>query len=326
MKKMKNEFFDVPILFIIFRRKDTALQVIDAIAKVKPRKLYISQDGPRNKNEEKKVLETRKTVLSKINWKCDLTVWTHEKNLGLKKHIPEAFDKFFEKEGYGIYMEDDTLPSDQFFYFQEELLKKYENDERIFSINGTNFYPEVTKVKDSYYLSKLGDIWGFGLWKRSWKLYDAEMKDFSVISKKENYKTYFFDKKYKFYLETFWKAIIDGKLNSWAMQLVYSALKNEMYFITPKFNMVNNIGVNKAASNISLQTYYQTFNDPFPIKHPKKLIYSKTNDLKYFRNMLKGGWIRLILIRIYLLFSDKLKIMVNNFINKIFLKNNNEHI
>ena len=38
---MKNDYFDVPILFVIFRRKKTALQVIDAISKVKPKKLYI---------------------------------------------------------------------------------------------------------------------------------------------------------------------------------------------------------------------------------------------------------------------------------------------
>lgn len=323
---MKDKNFDVPILLVIFRRKDTALRVMDAIAKVKPEKLYISQDGPRTFEEAKQVNGTREAVLSKITWECNLTVWIHDRNLGLKKHIPEAFDRFFEKEEYGIYLEDDTLPSKGFFYFQKQLLEKYKNDNRIFSINGTNFYPRLTKSKHSYYLSKLGDIWGFGLWKRSWKLYDGDLKDFANLSDDSKYNSYFFSKKHKYYLETFWKAIVNGKLDSWAMQLVYSALKNKMYFIAPRYNMVNNIGVNKSASNISLQTYYQTFDNPFPIKHPKKLIYSKTNDLKYFRNMLKGGWIRLILIRIYLLFSNKLKIIVNNFLNKIFLKNNNEHI
>ncbi len=303
----KNKQFDVPVLFIIFHRKDTALKVIEAIARVKPKKLYVSQDGPRNEAEKQEIIDTRKAVLSKIDWDCDLTVWTHNKNLGLKKHIPEAFDKFFAKEEYGIYLEDDTLPCKEFFYYQKELLEKYKNDKRIFSINATNFYPDKTKTKDSYYLSKIGDIWGFGLWRRSWKLYHSDMNDFERVSKTTEYKNYFFSRKYKFYLETFWKAIIRGKLDSWAMQLVYAAVKNNMLFVTPSVNMVNNIGANKNASNVSLQTYYQNFSNPFPMMHPAELKYEKTKDVLYFDNMLKMGWIRLMLIRTYLFLQNDLK-------------------
>lgn len=305
-----------PVLFIIFRRKDTALRVIDAIAKVKPRKLYISQDGPRNSEEEKQVIETRESVISKINWDCDLTVWNHDKNLGLKKHIPEAFDKFFEKEEMGIYLEDDTLPCKGFFYFEQELLEKYKNDKRIFSINGTNFYPEKVRSKDSYYLSKIGDIWGFGLWKRSWKLYSSDLGDFDKISKTEEYKKYFFSNKYRFYLETFWNAIKSGKLDSWAMQLVYTAVKNNMYFISPSVNLVNNIGENKSASNISLQKYDKSYGEIFPLQYPKKLTYDMKYDQIYFNNMLKGGWVRLRAIKSYLYLPIRIKKMIMILLNR----------
>jgi hypothetical protein len=317
----KGNQFDIPILFIIFRRKDTALQVIDAISKVKPRKLYISQDGPRTEAEVNQIEQTRKAVLAKINWDCQLTVWTHERNLGLKKHIPEAFDKFFEKEEYGIYLEDDTLPSEDFFYFQKELLEKYKNDSRIFSVNGTNFYPEVTKSNGSYYLTKIGDIWGFGLWRRSWKLYNSNLADFDSLSKTSKYDSYFFNRRYKYYLETFWKAIIARRLNSWAMQVIYAAVKNNMFFISPSVNMVNNIGVNRSASNISLQTYHRMYGNPFPLKYPDVLTYDKANDVKYFDSMLSGGWARLLLIKVYLSFPNKFKILLGNFINKILPRN-----
>jgi len=313
--------FDVPILFIIFRRKDTALQVIDAIAKVKPEKLYISQDGPRNKKEEKDVLETREAVLSRINWDCKLTFWEHKKNLGLKKHIPEAFDRFFEKEEYGIYLEDDTLPCEDFFYFQRELLEKYKNDKRIFSINGTNFYPELVRSKESYYLSKIGDIWGFGLWRRSWNLYDVNLSNFPSIKNNDAYKNYFFSSKYRFYLETFWKAIKDGKLDSWAMQLIFSAVKNGMYFITPKNNLVNNVGINRSASDVSIQRYYHSFGKILPIDHPLLLRYRRENDLLYFDKMLKGGWLRLILIRLYLLLLPaNIKSRINFLVSRVFAR------
>lgn len=317
MKINSNEFFKTPVLFIIFRRKNTALKVIDTIAKVKPERLYISQDGPKNSNQVKDIQDTLEAVLSKITWKCDLTVWTHDENLGLKKHIPEAFNKFFDKEEVGIYLEDDTLPSRDFFYFEQELLEKYKNDEKIFSINGTNFYPGKIKAKDPYYLSKIGDIWGFGLWRRSWKLYNSEMNDFDKVSKGQEYKNYFFNKKYKFYLETFWRAIRAGKLDSWAMQLVYAATKNNMFFITPSVNMVNNIGRGRSASNASIQEYYQEYSNPFPLVHPRDLEYLKKNDINYFQNMLPGGWLRLLLIKIYLFLPLGLKTIINKLFKNI---------
>jgi hypothetical protein len=312
MDKYKSvSSFNVPILFIIYKRRNSALKVMDVISKIKPKKLYISQDGPRNTGNALLIDEVRKAVLAKVNWNCKLTVWVHEKNFGLKEHIPEAFNKFFKKEEYGIYLEDDTLPSEDFFYYEQKLLEKYKNDGRIFSINATNYYSDKLKSKYSYYLSQIGDIWGFGLWRRSWKLYNSFLYDFDRTSKTMKYKKYFFSKGYKFYLESFWKAIKNKRLDSWAMQLVYAAIKNDMYFISPTVNMVNNIGVGNNASNPSLQKYLAKFASPFPLKHPVKLMYDKRLDSIYFRNMLRGGWLRLILIKIYLYMPFFLRNIIN---------------
>lgn len=307
---MKRKTFDVPVLFIIFRRKDTALQVIEAIAQVKPKNLYISQDGPRNKNEEKDVVETRKAVLSRVSWDCKLTIWTHKKNLGFKKHIPGALNNFFKDNKYGIYLEDDTVPNNDFFYFQKVMLEKYKDDKRIFSISGANLYSDLTRCGYSYYLSKVGSVWGCGLWRRSWHLYDVHMNSLSGISGEAKYKSYFFNRKYRFYLESLWKAIKVGGVNSWAMQFVYAAITNNMYFITPKVNLVNNIGVNKSGSNPSLQNYRTDSGNIFPLRHPKFLKYSRDNDVVYFSNMLKGGWLRLVLMKIYLSLSPEIKLII----------------
>jgi len=120
-------------------------------------------------------------------------------------------------------------------------------------------------------------------------------------------------------LETFWKAIKDGKLDSWAMQLVFSAVKNGMYFITPKCNLVNNIGINRSASDISIQEYYHSFGKILPIEHPLLLKYRSKKDLLYFDKMLQGGWLRLILIRLYLLsLPANIKSRINFLISNIF--------
>lgn len=43
--------YSVPILFIIFKRDYTAIQVFERIRQIKPRKLYVSADGPRDETE-----------------------------------------------------------------------------------------------------------------------------------------------------------------------------------------------------------------------------------------------------------------------------------
>ncbi|GIW23165.1 MAG: hypothetical protein KatS3mg068_2172 [Candidatus Sericytochromatia bacterium] len=43
--------FEVPILFIVFNRLDTTKQVFEQIRKIKPKKLFISSDGPRKKQK-----------------------------------------------------------------------------------------------------------------------------------------------------------------------------------------------------------------------------------------------------------------------------------
>jgi len=304
---------DIPIVLIIFRRKNTALKVIDAIAKVKPKKLYISQDGPRNSSEKEHILETRKAVLSRINWDCELVTWFHKKNLGFKNHIPPILDKIFEMEDCCIYLEDDTLPSKQFFILQKELLEKYKHDKRIFAIKGVNLYPELTKTKHSYYLSQIGGCWGIGMWKRTWALYESEPKDLDNFRYAE-YKKFIFSKKFFLRLKFFLKLVGEGKLDAWDYQLTYAAIKNKMYFINSCSNLVKNIGVEDNPTNIFLKKYSFSLDSESVdrIFHPRKLIYQKKLDKGYYQKMYKFTYLRLCANKIFYHLPDTLRDMAKN--------------
>ncbi|MGA2910819.1 MAG: hypothetical protein ABSE04_03430 [Candidatus Microgenomates bacterium] len=307
-----------PVLLIIFKRKETSLHVIRAIGKVKPKILYISQDGPRNINEEKEVLETRRAVLSEIKWNCKLVTLFHKKNLGFKKHIPEALSRFFKDNEYGIYLEDDTIPSKEFFYFEEELLKKYKNDNRIFAIDGTNLYPNLTKNESSYYLSQIGCIWGIGMWRRSWKLYHSEIPNLKSF-KYSDYENFIFSKKFFIYLKFFLDLVNKNKLNAWDYQLTYAAIRNKKYFLYPSLNLVDNIGLNKINTNPFLQNYRTgiTFIKSFKIHHPKQLIYSHKRDEIYFNKMYRFSYARILLNLLYFAFPDNFRKIFNGIVNKL---------
>lgn len=66
--------YNVPILLIIFKRKEVALKTLESIKAVRPTKLYIAGDGARNfiSGEKEKVQATREAVLNSIDWECDV--------------------------------------------------------------------------------------------------------------------------------------------------------------------------------------------------------------------------------------------------------------
>jgi hypothetical protein len=75
--------YNIPILFVIFKRKDTALKSFESIKKVKPSKLYIAGDGPRNNQGEiLLVSETRKAILDSVDWDCEIHTLFQKSNLG----------------------------------------------------------------------------------------------------------------------------------------------------------------------------------------------------------------------------------------------------
>jgi len=90
--------FDVPILFLIFRRPHTTAKVFERIKKVKPKKLYIAADGPRDwvPGEAEKVQATRKYVLDNIDWECEVKTLLRDKNLGCGKAVSEAINWFLK--------------------------------------------------------------------------------------------------------------------------------------------------------------------------------------------------------------------------------------
>ena len=107
---------DVPVLFIIFNKSDTTEQVFQAIAKAKPRQLFIAADGPRTGwlGEAERCALTR-AIVQKIDWPCEVKQRFSEVNLGCGKHPASAITWTFEHVDRAIILEDDCVPHETFF-------------------------------------------------------------------------------------------------------------------------------------------------------------------------------------------------------------------
>ena len=243
--------FDTPVLFIIFNRPETTKKVFEAIRKYKPTKLFIAADGSRRgkQGEVERCVEARK-ITEQIDWPFEVKRLYRDKNLGCKLAVSSAIDWFFKNVEDGIILEDDCLPNSSFFRFCENMLDIYRNDEKVMCISGDNFLPKKMQKKNDYYFSKYVHIWGWATWRRAWKNYDVNIKDWPEIKKKGTINKYFDNFLEKTYWQTLFDAVYRGKINTWDYQFVYHIWKTGGVSVMPNTNLISNIGFGKNAAHL----------------------------------------------------------------------------
>jgi hypothetical protein len=250
MRKKINYELTTPILFIIFNRPDITGEVFDTIKKAKPKKLFVCADGPRKNREDdiEKCANTR-NIIDQVDWECEVYCNFSEVNQGCKIAVSSAINWFFDQVEEGIILEDDCLPSQSFFWFCQELLEKYREDERIMQISGNNYLFGRKQFRASYYFSKLNDIWGWATWKRAWRHYDISMKDFPEFVTGNQLDNYLDNKAMRDWLMSYFEESYGGKSSVWSSQWSYAICKQNGLIIVPSVNLATNIGFCEGATH-----------------------------------------------------------------------------
>lgn len=281
-----------PVLFLIFKRLDTTKQVFEQIKIAKPPRLYIAADGPRRtvQGEAEKVKAVREYVLSNIDWTCEVKTLLRDENLGCGRAVSEAITWFFENEEQGIILEDDTLPSVSFFWFCEELLDRYKDDERVWHIGGTNFQNGIVRGNNDYYFSAISHVWGWATWKNKWKHYDFLMK---AIANDEFLGKYWDGSALEYWKSIFWK-IKAFEIDTWDYQWTFTIWLNDGLSIVPQKNLIENIGFGAEATHTRGRNPCNLrLNDVVINKHPRHIrIDVKADDYTMEKVLLKPSWRR----------------------------------
>lgn len=239
-----------PVLFLVFNRPSTTEQVFEAIRKAKPQKLYIAADGAREGNESDVINSQKvKEIVSVVDWDCEVKTLFREKNLGCKYAISSAIDWFFENESEGIILEDDCLPSPEFFKFCDVMLNHYREDNRIRFIAGSNFQKDKKIGDGSYYFSNLSHVWGWASWRRAWNDYDVELNKYREQDNLTAFKSIFCNE----LLAQDWNDIIqrlhNNQIDTWDYQWAITNMFNNGLSIMPNANLISNIGFGVAATH-----------------------------------------------------------------------------
>lgn len=287
-----------PVLFIAFNRYDSARSVFEAIRTARPPRLYFACDGARNEQERPKCDKVR-SLVELVDWPCEVFTKFSDVNLGVKMGEATAMSWFWENEEMGIVLEDDTHPVQSFFWYCEELLERYKDDERVWAIMGNNLMTEMKPpTDDSYYWSchGYGAYWGWAGWRRVWKKYDVDMKQWPEVKAQGTIIGHFvsrceMNEAFKVFEHTW-----NGEIRSWDYQFDFGRILNHGLNIIPNTNLIQNIGFGADG------THTKNENDPrnkqeraeitVPLKHPDHMMVDVVRDYEYFKRYIEPSWFR----------------------------------
>lgn len=273
-----------PILLLAFNRPEKTQLVFDAIRAVKPQKLYVAIDAPREGREDDVENNNKvKTIVHNIDWKCDVHYLEQERNLGCSLSGVTAWNWLFEHEDRMIFVEDDGLATPSAFYFIEDMLLRYKDNEKIAYVGGVN-YGQKYGVASYFFTRFVPATYFMGVWKRTQKLYEYDMLSYNKIKYTSSFRKNFRSViEYLFLTNSFdsyIKSIKRGKRqNTYDVQMNYLVYKYGLYSIYPNVNMVSNIGLDGGANNhvdVNSEFYKKFGNRPrceMPeIIHPDKIV------------------------------------------------------
>ena len=251
-----------PVVMIGYSRSWTLKQSLYNLAQcydVNERDIFLFLDAPSKVADQIKCDDMYKTAKQvKDTILPRLQIIKRSYNFGVPGNLIAAINQVTNEYGRAIFFEDDVLVSRTFLQYEDRALDFYQDDDRIFCINGyqhPNLHVPRTYRYDIY-LAPRNSAWGFGIWRNRWESIDFDMKDWNRY------------KEYADNLIRLEKAGIDisgmierqlsGKIHTWDVQCTFHMMRNNMFAIDPRYGMTKNIGFGSEGVHCSTQIpFYQ---------------------------------------------------------------------
>lgn len=272
-----------PVLFLIHRRPQLTALTFAAIRKARPEHLLVAADGP---EDDVICQETRRLVQEGIDWPCVVQTRFSATRLGCRNAVSQSLEWAFAEHERLIVLEDDCLPEPSFFFFCTELLTRYQDEERVMQICGSNLSGHVAQDGSSYYISRFATIWGWASWRRAWKRYDVGLEQW-----KEQRSKAALEATWKFQGEASWRkelydSALTGAIDTWDIAWEFAQNHSTGVCLIPSVNLVSNLGWGGGATHThdihDSRACMKTFPMDFPLQHPSDLAVYDEADRSYF--------------------------------------------
>lgn len=217
--------------------------------------LYIYCDGPKNIEDEQLVKKVH-LVIKNIRGFKNIYIKKFRKNQGCRKAIIFGLKHTIKQNSKIIVVEDDVDTHTSFLRFMNDALKKYEDEETVFSVTGFA-YPQLDLKKYSYdaFFYPRTCSYGWGSWKSRIDKIDWGLDDSLEIfhSKK-------MQKDFNKGGEDLYEMLLmqkSGKIDTWDISFTLSAFMNYGKTLYPTRSLINNIGFDGSGTHVKADNKYK---------------------------------------------------------------------
>jgi hypothetical protein len=170
------------VLVLAFNRPDCAEVLAHRLRKLGGLRIYVSIDGarPDRPDELRRVHEVRE-VLRDVLADSVVAERAMHQNLGCADAVASALHWFFDTEPEGVILEDDCIPTPEFFEFADMGLSALRYDDSVGAICGVNYAPSSVLNGEPAARTRFFPLWGWAAWRRSVQGFAVRRPDWNTL-------------------------------------------------------------------------------------------------------------------------------------------------
>lgn len=250
----------VPVALFAFNRPDFTRQVMEQIRVYAPPVIFLIQDGARQgvASDLAGASQVRQ-ILESVDWECQIHRIYAESNMGLLNRFHSALKQVFSIVDRCVILEDDVMPSPDFFRFVAAALDDFKEDKRIGMISG---YCETSNKQPilKRHLSRKPKVWGWATWADRLYGYDPNHNEFA---NKSLASSFWILRRRGFSLqESFaWPIRMNRalRIRTWDYQWAFHVLSRFGYSLASSTNLISNLGFGATSTNTALTPPFINF-------------------------------------------------------------------
>jgi hypothetical protein len=244
-----------PILFTFFNRPEHLKELFKVVSKRTDIDPYFACDGPRNVGENELVEKCWESVEKYFPNTPAIKKLQRSQNLGCKLAMVGNLDWFFSENLFGLILEDDCIPNNDFFKYVGNALEEYKDHTNLMSVSGTDCLPKHLNSSSKLFRESMFPlIWGWGTWANKWQHYRLEINDHREIVEDASEEIYGSKNTLE---KVFFKNIFNmrfgevnkGLIDTWDYSLIASTWRMKFKVLQVNANLVTNRGFGSQATH-----------------------------------------------------------------------------
>lgn len=241
------------VLIIGYNRPHLTKQVLAAVEAYGPERIYLACDGPpKNDQQAQASNHAVRELMRNYDFRCPVFTRFENENTGVRLGPIRAIDWFFDNEPEGIVLEDDCLPSAEFFSFCEHICQRYRNNSRVWGASGFN-PNEIASKRGSYGFIRFHMGSGWVSWADRWKNYDRDLSRYEGALRNQDF--HWPSEGLRYGLNWHLKQAIKSAPAYWDYQLSWSVVASDGLWAVSNSNLVVNLGFGPGATTTKKEKF-----------------------------------------------------------------------